>query len=147
MNRFDSNTLLILNKVYREYICLLSYMFVILYLSISGTCRCDENYTAADCSLNENDPPIVDGINIADGGLCDTEHCSSAFVEGDLFLETTHLTCKMHKFQAIFLYLFSNSNSEYIPSVQMYVLLSLYLFFKHPFVGYSFQHCLQTCIC
>lgn len=96
-NRFHFNTSLILKMCFGQCIC-----FFILFLSISGTCKCDENYTAADCSMNENDPPILDGVNVADGGLCDTEHCSSAFVEGDLFLDTPHLTCKMRKFQARF---------------------------------------------
>nr|XP_022320846.1 uncharacterized protein LOC111123050 [Crassostrea virginica] len=65
----------------------------------NGTCICDDDYGAADCSINLNDPPVVNGINLDSGGLCDTRHCSEAIVEGDLFLDRTTLTCRMQRFE------------------------------------------------
>lgn len=63
-----------------------------------GTCICHEEYGASDCSIYLRDPPIVNGINLDSGGLCDKLHCSEAIVEGDLFLERNTLTCKMKRF-------------------------------------------------
>lgn len=64
----------------------------------NGTCICNEDYGAADCSINLRDPPVVNGVNLDSGGLCDKLHCSEAVVEGDLFLDRTTLTCKMQRF-------------------------------------------------
>lgn len=65
---------------------------------MKGTCICNEEYGAADCSINLRDPPIVNGVNLDSGGLCDKLHCSEAVVEGDLFLDRLTLTCKMQRF-------------------------------------------------
>lgn len=67
-------------------------------ISFKGTCICHEEYGAADCSIYLRDPPIVNGINLDSGGLCDKLHCSKAIVEGDLFLDRKTLTCKMQQF-------------------------------------------------
>ena len=69
------------------------------FLFSSGTCICYDDYGAADCSINLNDPPIVNGVNLDSGGLCDTRHCSEAIVEGDLFLDRSTLTCRMQRFE------------------------------------------------
>ncbi|XP_078323139.1 von Willebrand factor D and EGF domain-containing protein-like [Crassostrea virginica] len=65
----------------------------------NGTCICYDDYGAADCSINLNDPPIVNGVNLDSGGLCDTRHCSEFIVEGDLFLDRSTLTCRMQRFE------------------------------------------------
>lgn len=69
-----------------------------------GTCICNEDYGAADCSINLRDPPVVNGVNLDSGGLCDKLHCSEAVVEGDLFLDRTTLTCKMQRFNVKYLH-------------------------------------------
>lgn len=75
-----------------------------------GTCICNEEYGAADCSIRLADPPIVNGVNLDTGGLCDKMHCSEAIVEGDLFLDRATLTCKMQRFDVnIWVWVFPNS--------------------------------------
>ena len=71
----------------------------LLFIFSKGTCICNDKYGAADCSINLNDPPIVNGVNLDSGGLCDTRHCSEIIVEGDLFLDRSTLTCRMQRFE------------------------------------------------
>lgn len=66
-----------------------------------GICICNDDYGAADCSMILNDPPIVNGVNLDSGGLCDIGHCSEAIVEGDLFLDIPTLTCRMQLFEVL----------------------------------------------
>ena len=82
----------------------------------SGTCICYDDYGAADCSINLNDPPIVNGVNLDSGGLCDTRHCSEAIVEGDLFLDRSTLTCRMQRFEVYFVIM----KFAYIPAFDFF---------------------------
>eukprot|EP00105_Crassostrea_gigas_P031284 XP_011453935.1 PREDICTED: von Willebrand factor D and EGF domain-containing protein-like [Crassostrea gigas] len=40
-------------------------------ICINGTCECDQGFGAKDCSMELNKPPVVYGVNIEEGGLCD----------------------------------------------------------------------------
>lgn len=51
--------------------------------------------------MNLNTPPIVYGINIENGGLCDVHDCEEAIVEGNLFLDRKGLTCKMRRIEVL----------------------------------------------
>lgn len=68
-------------------------------LCTTGTCECDPDFGAGDCSINLNDPPLVFAINRETGGLCDRNFCNEAIVIGDLFLNRPDLMCKMQRFQ------------------------------------------------
>nr|XP_034329096.1 von Willebrand factor D and EGF domain-containing protein-like isoform X2 [Crassostrea gigas] len=60
---------------------------------INGTCECDEGFGAKDCSMDLNKPPVVYGVNIDEGGLCDKRTCQRALVEGYGFLDMDTLKC------------------------------------------------------
>lgn len=66
---------------------------------VNGSCECDKDFGAGDCSINLNDPPPVFAINRETGGLCDRNFCNEAIVIGDLFLNRPDLMCKMQRFQ------------------------------------------------
>lgn len=65
----------------------------------TGTCECDSDFGAGDCSINLNDPPLVFAINRETGGLCDRNFCNEAIVVGDLFLNRPDLMCRMQRFE------------------------------------------------
>lgn len=66
---------------------------------VSGTCECDEGFGAKDCSMDLNKPPVVYGVNIEEGGLCDKRTCQRALVEGYGFLNMDTLQCSLTVFQ------------------------------------------------
>lgn len=66
---------------------------------VSGTCECDEGFGAKDCSMDLNKPPVVYGVNIEEGGLCDKRTCQRALVEGYGFLNMETLKCSLTVFQ------------------------------------------------
>ncbi|XP_060064919.1 von Willebrand factor D and EGF domain-containing protein-like [Ylistrum balloti] len=59
----------------------------------NGTCTCDENFGAADCSVDVRVPPHIYGVNMDSNGTCDIRTCDSAIVEGETFVEFGNLTC------------------------------------------------------
>eukprot|EP00105_Crassostrea_gigas_P023673 XP_011443598.1 PREDICTED: von Willebrand factor D and EGF domain-containing protein [Crassostrea gigas] len=66
---------------------------------LNGTCECDEGFGAKDCSMDLNKPPVVYGVNIEEGGLCDKRTCQRALVEGYGFLNMDTLQCSLTVFQ------------------------------------------------
>lgn len=46
-----------------------------------------------------DEPPVVVGVNVDHGGLCDKSTCLDVIVDGDLFLDIPSLACKMKHFQ------------------------------------------------
>lgn len=46
-----------------------------------------------------DEPPVVVGVNVDHGGLCDKNTCLDVIVDGDLFLDIPSLACKMKHFQ------------------------------------------------
>uniref|UniRef100_A0A8W8J2H6 von Willebrand factor D and EGF domain-containing protein n=1 Tax=Magallana gigas TaxID=29159 RepID=A0A8W8J2H6_MAGGI len=67
-------------------------------ICINGTCKCDEDFGAKDCSMDMNKPPVVYGVNIEEGGLCDKRTCQKALVEGYGFLDMDTLKCLLTGF-------------------------------------------------
>ncbi|XP_053391979.1 uncharacterized protein LOC128554696, partial [Mercenaria mercenaria] len=63
----------------------------------NGTCVCERGYGAADCSLDINKPPRLQGI--LDDGYCDEKlaDCTHIYVFGEIFVGT-NLTCRLKKF-------------------------------------------------
>lgn len=66
---------------------------------LNGTCECEEGLGAKDCSMDLNKPPEVYGVNIEEGGLCDTRTCQRALVEGYGFINMESLQCSLRVFQ------------------------------------------------
>ncbi|KAK3084619.1 hypothetical protein FSP39_016411 [Pinctada imbricata] len=65
-----------------------------------GQCACDVGFGAEDCSKDLSVPPLTYGVNVDDGGICDIAECPAAFVEGDGFLNSKDLKCKLQFFKA-----------------------------------------------
>ena len=56
-----------------------------------GTCVCLSGYAASDCSMNLNEPPVVDEID--EGNICDTSsyiYCYQPSLLGDNFIDLKH---------------------------------------------------------
>lgn len=49
--------------------------------------------------MDLNKPPVVYGVNIEEGGLCDKRTCQRALVEGYGFLNMDTLQCSLTVFQ------------------------------------------------
>lgn len=49
--------------------------------------------------MNLNKPPVVYGVNMDEGGLCDKRTCQRALVEGYGFLDRQTLQCLLTVFQ------------------------------------------------
>ena len=64
---------------------------------IKRKCYCKRGYTAADCSIKKNLPPVVTGIQSK--GLCDLRKraCKFTSLYGKAFLASKKLTCHMQK--------------------------------------------------
>ncbi|XP_033762813.1 von Willebrand factor D and EGF domain-containing protein-like [Pecten maximus] len=59
----------------------------------NGTCVCDTDFGAADCSINIRQPPRMYGVNLDTNGTCDLNTCQTAIVEGETFIDNFNLTC------------------------------------------------------
>ncbi|XP_061170596.1 von Willebrand factor D and EGF domain-containing protein-like [Saccostrea echinata] len=66
---------------------------------LNGSCNCEEGYGGKDCSMDLNKPPIVYGVNIEEGSLCDKRTCQRALVEGYGFLDQKTLMCSLRVYQ------------------------------------------------
>ena len=65
---------------------------------INGTCQCNANYTAADCSIDKNKGPSVK--KISSNGLCDVrkrKDCHLVKVTGRNFMNSRTLSCQATK--------------------------------------------------
>lgn len=62
---------------------------------VDGVCTCDKGYVNTDCSLAENEAPIMKGI--PDLGLCDIRerNCFLTSVFGDNFVSNNNLSCRL----------------------------------------------------
>lgn len=61
-------------------------------------CICRDGYGASDCSYDLSVPPDVFSIDIGSGDICDRSNCNEVFVDGDGFLNTETLTCRLQQF-------------------------------------------------
>ena len=64
----------------------------------SGTCVCEDNFIAPDCSVDERIPPDVLGIR--GEGLCDTSEsaCKTIFAVGQDIYKSQNLSCNIQSF-------------------------------------------------
>ena len=65
---------------------------------VNGTCICDGNYTAADCSINKNKGPTVKSIS--SNGTCDVRKrsdCHLVKITGRDFMNVDSLSCRATK--------------------------------------------------
>ncbi|XP_066930014.1 von Willebrand factor D and EGF domain-containing protein-like isoform X3 [Clytia hemisphaerica] len=60
----------------------------------NATCVCDEGYLSADCSIHEDDPPVL--VKVAFNGLCDIRQkdCVRTRVIGRNFINSESLACQ-----------------------------------------------------
>ncbi|OWF38191.1 von Willebrand factor D and EGF domain-containing protein [Mizuhopecten yessoensis] len=65
----------------------------------NGTCICNPNFGAADCSIDVRVPPHIYGVNMDSNGTCDIRTCDSAIVEGETFVDFGNLTCHYQLFE------------------------------------------------
>ena len=75
----------------------ISYTFVYI-LVFQGTCVCEDNFIAPDCSVDERIPPDVLGIR--GEGLCDTSEstCRTIFAVGQDIYKSQNLSCNIQSF-------------------------------------------------
>eukprot|EP00795_Rhopilema_esculentum_P008757 gene8757-14783_t len=62
---------------------------------VNAKCRCNESYTAADCSINKHNGPSV--VSVSSRGLCDARKrndCEIVRIRGYNFLESEKLSCR-----------------------------------------------------
>jgi hypothetical protein len=52
--------------------------------------------------MDLNKPPVVYGVNIEEGGLCDRRTCQRALVEGYGFMDRQTLRCSLTVFQVAY---------------------------------------------
>lgn len=64
-----------------------------------GICICDPGYMDIDCSIDENQAPVM--IGIPDKGVCDLRNrkCQQTSVFGKYIVETPKLMCKLQPYQ------------------------------------------------
>ena len=70
----------------------------------NSTCKCNEPFTADDCSVNKNIPPVIESVGI--DGMCDIQkhsNCHIVKIEGRNFLENERLTCFTSKINVCYL--------------------------------------------
>lgn len=65
---------------------------------VLGVCICRDGYGASDCSYDLSVPPDVFSIDIGSGDICEKSNCNEVFVDGDGFLNTETLTCRLQQF-------------------------------------------------
>ncbi|KAL4239801.1 scavenger receptor [Mactra antiquata] len=65
---------------------------------LNGTCKCENDYGASDCSLDIKKPPRL--VGVLDQGHCDEANydCTHIYVFGEVFVGT-NLTCRLQKFK------------------------------------------------
>ena len=66
---------------------------------LNSTCTCDEDYTAADCSISLKDSPLI--FDIRKSGLCDRRRrpCRNVGVFGYPLLDSENLTCHVQEYK------------------------------------------------
>lgn len=69
--------------------------------------------------MDLNKPPVVYGVNIEEGGICDKTTCQRALVEGYGFLNTDTLQCTLTVFQV-----------KHASSMHKYFILKCFLVMK-----------------
>ncbi|XP_015751386.1 PREDICTED: von Willebrand factor D and EGF domain-containing protein-like isoform X2 [Acropora digitifera] len=75
---------------------------------INGSCVCNKNYTADDCSISIYQRPTI--TRIQSNGLCDRQKrpCEKTTVQGREFLNSTNITCHIREIEIV--------NSSWIPN-------------------------------
>ncbi|XP_033761549.1 von Willebrand factor D and EGF domain-containing protein-like [Pecten maximus] len=68
-------------------------------LCVNGTCTCNANFGAADCSIDIRVPPQIYGVNMDSNGTCDIRTCEAAIIEGETFVDFGNLTCHYQLFE------------------------------------------------
>ena len=65
---------------------------------VNATCRCDNNHTSTDCSINKNKGPTITLLDAS--GLCDVRKrndCNIVRMNGYEFIDTEKLLCRSTK--------------------------------------------------
>ncbi|XP_044176217.1 von Willebrand factor D and EGF domain-containing protein-like isoform X2 [Acropora millepora] len=75
---------------------------------VNGSCVCNKDYTAADCSISIYQRPTI--TRIQSNGLCDRRKrpCEKTTVQGRDFLNSTNITCHIREIEIV--------NSSWIPN-------------------------------
>lgn len=84
-------------------------IFVLQYYNVItkivlGECICKDGYGASDCSYDLSIPPDLYSIDIGSGDICDIKNCEEVFIEGDGFLKTSTLSCRLQQFYVSYLW-------------------------------------------
>ncbi|XP_074620014.1 uncharacterized protein LOC141878864 isoform X2 [Acropora palmata] len=75
---------------------------------VNGSCVCNKDYTADDCSISVYQRPTI--TRIQSNGLCDRRKrpCEKTTVQGRDFLNSTNITCHLREIEIV--------NSSWIPN-------------------------------
>ncbi|XP_020629148.1 von Willebrand factor D and EGF domain-containing protein-like isoform X2 [Orbicella faveolata] len=75
---------------------------------VNGSCVCNKDYTAEDCSVSVFQKPFI--ARLQSNGLCDRRKrpCKKVAVQGNGFLNSTNVTCHIKEIEVV--------NSSWIPN-------------------------------